>query len=402
MKTISRKISEFYGNNGYIGIAILLIFSTVFLILEIYNDRFWQSDFSVYYKAAKRLLDGNNLFQYVEDGHYVFKYSPVSAVFFIPFTIFPLSTSKIIYWFFLTGIIIVGFYLSVYLASKGNACSNQRSLNNLILLGTLILVVHFQRELHLGQVNQILLVLYLLSAYFFEKRKAVLFSALLAASIFIKPFGLIFIPYLLVKGRFKEAGYFILFGVLFFFLPLLFYSMDEFLNQNMLWINELAVELGNKQSLLQSANHTIFSIFARYTPVAYISFTPAIVKAYQFIVLGIIGLLVLLFIKKGKNVDRNEVSEFALLISLIPLLSFTSQNAFGFAALLVFILLVNFRDFSLPEKVVTIIGFIFLGGNFNDIWGGGLSTFFNDISLVSIGTLLLIAILFRKRFQQVL
>ena len=91
-----------------------------------------------------------------------------------------------------------------------------------------------------------------------------------------------------------------------------------------------------------------------------------------------------------------------MLICLIPFFSFTSQNAFGFAALMVFILLLNFSSFSLSEKIITIIGFVFLGGNYNDIWGSELSGLFNDISLVSCGSLILIVILFRKRFQKVL
>jgi hypothetical protein len=400
MKTLNKNISEFYRSNSYVGFYLFAIFSVIFLLLEIYNGRFWQSDFSVYYKAAQRLFDGNNLYQYAEDGHYVFKYSPVSAVFFIPFLIFSLSTAKVIYWFFLTGFIAGGFYISIYLASKEGLLKNPARMNNIILLGLLILVVHFQRELHLGQVNQILLVMYLIAAYFYGKEKVIFSSLLIAASIFIKPFGLIFIPYLIVKGKYKDTVYLIIFGALFFLLPLLFYSFDEFINQNMLWINELAVELGNKQNLVQSANHTIFSIFVRHTPLGMLSFTPYLVKIYQITILGIIGILTLVFIYKGKNIKSNYVSEFALLISFIPLLSFTSQNAFGFAGLLVFILLINFRTFSIAEKVITIIGFIFLGGNYNDIWGSGLSSFFNDISLVSIGTLLLIFILFKKRFQK--
>ena len=401
MKTINKKISEIYGSNGYIGILFLLTFSIVFILLEIYNGRFWQSDFTVYYKAAQRLLEGNTLFRHVEDGHYIFKYSPVSAIYFIPFTLFSLTTAKILYWFFLTGIIIGSYYLSVFLVLKGEIFKDPRRLNNIILLGALILVVHFQRELHLGQVNQLILLLYLLSAYFFGKNKPVLSSLPLALSLFLKPFAIIFLPYLIIKRRYKETVYFVLFGVVLMLLPLLFYSFDEFINQNILWINELTAELGHKQGMLQSANHTMFSVFARYTPLRLITFTPMIIKIYQVILLGLMSVLILVFIWKGKRIENNYVSEFALLICVIPLLSFTSQNAFGFATLMVFILLVNFKKFSLLEKITTIIGFVLLGGNYNDIWGSKLSGFFNDISLVSLGALILILVLFRKRFQKV-
>ena len=402
MKTSINKIINLYNTSNLFALVILLLFSSVFLLLEIYNGRFWQSDFSVYYRAAERLITGNNLYQIAEDGHYVFKYSLVSAIFFIPATIFSLGTAKIIYWFFLTGVIIGGFYLCANLASNGVVYSTPSRLNNIVLLGALILVVHFQRELHLGQVNQILLVLYLFAAYLFKKGNTFLFSSILAISIFIKPFGLIFIPYLLVKRKYIETLYFILIAIALFFIPLFFYSTDEFISQNTLWINELIIELGNKQNILQSANHTIFSVLARLTPLYLISLTPAIVKVYQLFILVIIGLLVLLFINKGKKIVNNNIADFALLISMIPLLSFTSHNAFGFTGLLVFILLINFKRFSITEKVLTIIGFVFLGGNYNDIWGSSLSATINDISLVSVGTILLIVILFRIRFKKIL
>lgn len=400
MKILNRKISNIYNNNGYLGIFILLTFSIVFLLLEIYNGRFWQSDFTVYYKAAQRLLEGHTLFKHIEDGHYIFKYSPVSAFYFIPFTVFSLNVAKVIYWFVLTGIIIASYYLSLFLVSKGEIIKSARQFNNILLLGVLVLVVHFQRELHLGQVNDVLLFLYLCALFFYGKNKPIHFSIMLAISIFLKPFALIFLPYLFVKKRFKEIGYFILFGVILFLLPLFFYSFDEFINQNLLWINEITVELGNKQSLLQSANHTIFSVLARFTPIRLISFSPIIVKIYQLLILSIIAVLILVFIRKGKKIENNYVCEFALLISLIPLISFTSQNAFGFAALTVFILLFNFKSFSTAEKIISITGFILLGGNYHDIWGAELSGFLNDISLVSIGTILLIVVLFTRRFKK--
>ncbi len=393
------KISQIYNNNSYFAAGLILIFSILFLILEVYNGRFWQSDFTVYYKSASRIISGENLFGIVEDGHYVFKYSPFSAVIFIPFTIFPLFIAKYIYWFFYTGIIITGFYLSVKLATQSEYLSKSK-INSTILLGSLILVVHFQRELHLGQVNQLLLVMYLLITAAILNNKPQYSGAILAASILIKPFGLIFIPYFIVKRRFKDLLWLVLFLLLFFFIPLLFYSVDEFKLQNILWLNELAVELGNKQSLLLPANHTIFSVIARSTPLSYIATTPIFVKIYQLIILMLLGISILFFIKKDKGIENNTVAEMALLISLIPLLSFTSQNAFGFVGLVVFILLVNYPKFSIFDKILCIVGFIFLGGNYYDIWGSYLSGLFNDISLVSYGTIILLGLLAKLRSKK--
>ena len=400
MKMSHNKLKYILKQKGGYAVGILVLFSMLFLILEVYNGRFWQSDFTVCYKSAARLLQGDNLFQIAEDGHYVFKYSPVSALLFIPFTIIKLSISRYFYWVFLTGIIIANFIISAILSYKINGVNNLK-LNKVIILGAIVLVVHFQRELHLGQVNQILLLFYLLMIQFILKDKPWVVGALLALSIFIKPFGLIFIPYFVVKGKFKELLYTVVFFGVIFFLPLLFYGWEMFIEQNALWYNELIVELSHKQDLMLPANHTIFSVLARYTFIGILLVTPLSVQIFQFVILALIGILILWFIYLGKQKSFGEISEIALLISLIPLLSFTSQNAFGFAGLLVMIILVYFNKLSLIEKIIAVIGFVLIGGNYYDIWGSALSGFFNDISLVSIGTIILMVLLFKKRLEKV-
>ncbi len=399
MERVANKLKELFKHNGGIAVGILALFSFFFLLLEVYNGRFWQSDFTVYYKSATRLLHGENLFQIAEDGHYVFKYSPVSALLFIPFTIINIGISKYLYWIFLTVIIIINFYLSAILAYKISGVEKPK-FNRIIILGSLVLVVHFQRELHLGQVNQILLFFYLMMIHYIINDKPLAVGVLLAISIFIKPFGLIFIPYFIVKGRYKELGSTIVFFIIFFFLPLIFYGWDEFINQNALWYNELIVELGHKQDLMLAANHTIFSVTARYTLIGKLLVTPFSIKIFQLTVLSLIGIAILWFIHLGKQKTNNEISEIALLISLIPLLSFTSQNAFGFAGLMVITILVYFHKLSLLGRISAVIGFVFLGANYYDLWGSSLSGFFNDISLVSIGAIVLIVIIFNLRYHR--
>lgn len=396
MKT-NISLKRYYQQSPWFGFTVFAIFSILFMVLEIINNRFWLADFEVYYKSAQRLLDGHNLFRIKEDDFYVFKYAPTSALFFIPFTLFSFTSAKIIYWLLLTGTILFGFYLSIKLTASRFWTENNAKINTIVLLATLILVVHIQRELHLGQVNHILLVLYLVAAYYYNKNKPNSSAVFLAISLFIKPFALIFIPYLLFKKNYKAFGIFVLSSIVFFFLPLLFYSFPDFIQQSALWLEELKIELTNKQDILQSANHTVFSIFARFTPLRLIPFTNTILTAYQVIILLLIGLVVLRFIRKGKTIKASSIAEFALLISLIPLISFTSHNAFGFNELSIFLLLSFFSRFSRIEKIVIIIGFIFTGGNIHDLWGHELSMLIENSSLVSWGTVLIILALVRGR-----
>jgi len=367
-----------------------------FLLLEFINNRFWLPDFEVYYKAAERLLSGNNLYRYTEDGHYVYKYSPATALYFIPFTIFNLHIAKIIYWFMLSAVIIWVLHLSFQLSLNKISGSSVR-INTIILLAFIVQVVHFQRELHLGQVNVILLLLYIGMLIFYRKGRPAITGLLWALSIFIKPFGLIFLPWFAVKRYYKEILFFTLFTVILFLSPLLFYTKHEYLQQTLLWINELSIELGNKQDLFLPSNHTIFSVLVRYSLLQFLYFSNTAILIYQLVVLSAIGIAFLWFIFKGRFNSDNNIYEFAILISLIPLLSFTSHNAFCFTTLAVFILMQNFKAFSKLWQVLIITGFVFIGFNFHDVWGHELSKLINDLSLVSVGAILIIIALFRWR-----
>jgi len=375
------------------------------MIAEIINNRFWLADFEVYYKAAERILRSESLYRIAADKHYVFKYSPTSAIFFIPFLIFPFAVAKYVYWIFLTSIIVTGFYLSVKLIKPSLLDErNAKPYNTIILFATLILAVHFLRELHLGQVNYLLFFIFMLALYLYNEKKSILFSLLLAISIFIKPFTLIFIPYLILKRKYLELILFTGFSAALFLLPFLFYgSVEITLHQYQLWITELQIELSNKQGLFNNANHTIFSIFARYTPIGFILVNSTMILTYQLVLLSGIGLALLWFIKIDGNAisesqqDYYSVIEFSLLISLIPLLAYTSENAFIYAQLLVFIILLYFKKLKQYEKILAIVAFAFIGGNFSELFGKTLSKIIDDISLISVGTLILFCLVFAMR-----
>ncbi len=74
-------IKNLYRSRWYTSLIILFLILTIYMLLEIKNNRFWLSDFQVYHKAAGRIIDGENLYQGEADGFYRYKYSPTAAVF---------------------------------------------------------------------------------------------------------------------------------------------------------------------------------------------------------------------------------------------------------------------------------------------------------------------------------
>ena len=364
------------------------------------NHRFWLHDFEVYHKAASRIITGENLYRGDIDGFYKYKYSPACAMFFTPLGILPFSIAKAIYWVFLSGIICLGFYLSLRIVLPSVAVETPSRINNFILLLAFITAVHFERELHLGQVNQLLLVLYLALVFLWQNSRIKLSSLLWAGSIFIKPFGLIFLPYFIIKRQYRLIGWLILWLVILGLSPVFFYGWPGLLGQYGGWIAELTNELANKQDLMQAGNHTIFSIFARFTPLRILEFTSTVTFFYQTFILLLLAILFILLLRKGRGIENQSAPETAFLIGLIPLLAFTSHNAFGFLELAIVVVLVNWRELPSWGKTIGICGFAFSGGNIHDIVGKTLWNFLSDISLVAWGALLILAVLVILRMRR--
>src|SRR6266542_2652336 len=148
-----KKVLSTLGNNW--SLVVITIVCIGFLFADFSNHRFWMNDFKVYYKAGLRLIHEVPLYNvYDENPKYIYKYSPVAPVFFIPFTILPFEIAKIAYWLFLTAIVLISFIMMAKIVVPKqplNAC------NKIFIYGALILALHFLRELHRGQVNYLLL-----------------------------------------------------------------------------------------------------------------------------------------------------------------------------------------------------------------------------------------------------
>ncbi len=399
MKNILEYIRKSYTQKQYFGIAILAFAMSIYLLLEIKNNRFNAPDLEVYYTAAVNLIDGENLYREPGDGHYVFKYSPVCALYFVPFAILPFTIAKILYWFFLTTIICYGLVLSYKVVDpKFGKVGDQKRYNNLILLTAFAISAHSFRELELGQVNHLLFFMYVLTLALMQKNYKILPSFVLALTVFIKPFGLIFLPWLFLRKQYKMVGFFFLFLMILSVLPAIFIGFEQLYTQYFRWYQELQIELSLKQSLLADANHTIFSQITRYTPLRWTAIPESYSFIYQLLVLILLSFLILWIFIKGKNLANSEVLEGAILINLIPLLAFTSYNAFGFAQLAVCIILYYYPKMSSRLKLISVIAIVFVGGNIYELWGSNLWTLFNELSIVGIGATILAIVLTRMRY----
>ncbi|MFD2515869.1 glycosyltransferase family 87 protein [Pontibacter locisalis] len=378
-------------------IYFILLASSILLFGEIINDRFTMHDLEVYYRTAARMIDGEELYRIAADGHYVYKYSPTAALYFVPFALLPFPVAKVIFWGLLTALTIVVLRVLFNLAQEAFPGINNRN-RNILLVAFLAVGAHVHREWHLGQVNFVLLSLYIFMLVFLMKQKSLPAGVLLAVSLFLKPFGLIFYPYLLLKGKFKTVLTSLGAIMILALLPMVFYpSWHQYTLLNQSWLTELSIELGAKQNLMAEANHTIFSVLARYSPLQYLLATSSSIKIYQLILLGIIGLCFLSFMQMGKKVKNGLVAEVAVLIALVPLFAFTSQNAFLFTLPAIVLVLYNYPQLPPAGKYMTVASCLLIGANIRDLMGREIYNLFENASVYTFGTLLLLAMLFLIR-----
>lgn len=396
------KTQNLFKSSYQSGVLIVFLASLILYLLEWRNQGINLLDFEVYYRSAARLMHGENLYRIASDDYFIFKYSPVSAMFYIPFIVFPLTVAKNVYWLFLTIIAASSFLLCFKLAMPDwdKTPTSKKYLFFVLLM--LSLGVHIYREFALGQVNIILFFSYLLIIRFYQLKKPLPVAIILAIGIFFKPWGLIFIPYFFIKKEYRTILYVALVSLLLLVLPIVFYGFSGLVEQTGKWFSEMAIEMGNKQDLGAFGNHTIFSVLYRYTPIHLLGNSPVFQTAFQLVILILLALLVLLFMKKGLGTEKNEVAEGALLIGLMPLIAPAAYNTFLLLGLAIALLMLNFKKLPVWIKVLFVAGIVVQGGNFYDIWGNELSNRMIDFSLVAIGAVAILTCLIFARFKKII
>ena len=379
----------------HLWLILFLLFSLLSMFGDMLNERFQMVDFEVYFRTAGRMLDGAEIYRIAADEHFVYKYAPAAALYFLPFLLVGFGAAKVLYWLLLTAAMTWGLWTMKDMLSEGKTAR----FINVALLGSILAVVpHIHLEWHLGQVNMLLMVGYIALIKCYRDGQDALLGVLLGASIFMKPFGLIFLPYLFLKKRLKAVAFTILGLLVIGCLPFIFYpSSDAFSGLYPAWFNELNIEMSAKQALTADANHTIFSVLARYTPIRYLLVNDTAQTLYQLSALALMGLAFLWYMRRGRDTEKAFIGEFALLTAWIPLLAFTSQNAFIYTMPLAIYLIFHFNELLIWEKILLVLGCFLIGINMYDVVGKTLHGQLMQGSIYTFGSLCLVVLAFVKR-----
>jgi len=367
-------------------LLVAFLFFTSIYVIRIRED---MADFQVNYRAGSRLLAGENLYR-MEDGHFMFKYLPFSALLYLPLSLIPLEVAKAIWY-----VVLVASTIAVFALSKRLASGDENARADLVVFPALILAKFFLREMKLGQIN-ILVTLTLLGMLWFlasrrpEPNRA---GFLWGLATSLKPYGMIFLPYFLVRKQWKAlgaGGATILAALL---LPSFFYGFGGNLDQLREWASTLSQ---STPTLLRSNdNVSIAAFFMKWTHRLELS------GLLGTVAIGALAFVVLLVLRARVGVERPTPLEGALLLTLIPLVSPLGWDYTLLMSILAITILVkNYSQYSRPAQLFLVANFCVISLSIYDLIGARYYGVFMEWSILTVAFLIVVGYLVSLRFKR--
>jgi hypothetical protein len=392
MKRISSSIKYFIQENKkFAGFTVfILILYLMNLVINNINGRFFVSDFKVFYLAAKNLLAGEKVYMIafgLDSGLY--KYSPMALVFFIPYTLFPFKIAAIIHLLILSFCYWCSFLLTRKILSAWffPEVKHEGWLFSLAVICTLIF---FVKELYLGNVNILLILLCLMALNDILLGKQWKGGVLLGIVLLIKPFFLILMLPLALRKKFRaltgiavtlSAGFIIPFFIMGFQRSLILHK------DWMVTILKHGSEFPSLNSIDYLLQHYLFPDLAGN------------VKYLIIIAAGILSGCLIMINLRGENIgnkgqgmeERNFIIEWFTLLAMIPNLMKTDTEHFlasiPIITFIIYYIAVSRRFWLIPVMVILMF---FYGGNSQDALGKEFSYRLFSMGLIGISNLLLV------------
>jgi len=343
-------------------------------------------DFGVYRQAAERGLRAEPLYR-VEDGHYQFKYLPAFAFAVAPTALMTAETAKMAWFAFSFCLLVIFMRWSVVAVPERRLSSRA-----LLWIGVLLMAKFFARELLLGQSNLLLgslLVGALLAA---QIDQPIVAGALIGCAVFVKPYALVFVPWLAITRGVRAASTSVAIVVMGLAAPALVYGWRGNLDLLANWYR--TVTDSTAPNLVGADNISLAGMWAKWLGPGMTATRLAAVSAA-----GALGLVALAWRRRGEIVEPDYL-EFGLLMLLIPLLS---PQGWDYVLLLatpaVLCLVDRWREMSAAWRIVTATALALMCLTIFDIMGRTLYAQFMALSIVTVCALALAVSLVHLRWR---
>ncbi len=373
----------------------MILIIVVFLLLFLFRVKNDMVDFQVNYEAGKRLRLAETPYRF-EDGHYMFKYLPSSAFLYLPLSYLPFDLAKGIWYFFIILCSLALIRLSFLLVPSTTEKSKW-----LMVIPPLILIKYFLREIDLGQINTVVTLILLIMAWYLDRQtnershnEDIYAGLLWGLAVALKPYALIFLPYFLLKGKWRIllSGMCIL--SIATFTPSLYYGLKG----NFIVLNEWISTLSQSTPTLLTTwdNISIIAFFNKWTGDSNLSLVLTV------IFLSVLAFLVLLLMILGKRLEKAAILECSVLLILIPLASPLGWDYNLLMSILGIMIVVHyFPYYTKIWRIVLVCNFLIIFFSVYDIIGKDLYSTFMSLSLTTLNFLVLIGYLAFLRLKKI-
>lgn len=350
-------------------------------------------DFKVYYQAGERFLAGEGLYR-ASDGHYQFKYLPVSAALFAPLACLPYQAARFV-WMLLVAAALVGVvWLSWRLLPRD--CSPPRWV---VVVTVLVMLKYYLRELELGQANAVVVVLLLAALAYLRNTRERLSGALFAVAIALKPYALIFLPYLVLKKLPRVWTTCCAVTIVLLLLPIFRYGPAAGWTLLGDWWH--TVSGSTPQLLTNPDNVSVFGALAKWLgPDQLGVFLAAGGSALAIGGFFLWAMFRPLPVGDGESAWFATFTESAVLLVLIPLLSPQGWDyVFLGATPGIMLLLSRFGNFGGVRKGLSVAVLAVVGLSIYDLLGRSLYRAFMDASILTVCFVVIVGLLIQLRAE---
>ncbi len=364
---------------GRVRTTLLVVVAVIILaFLFIHRVTSKMPDFAVYWTAANRASHAEALYR-AEDGHYQFKYLPAFAILMIPLGAVSLETAKTAW--FVTSIALLALLL---VSSLKLVPEPRRATAVLVTLTLLVMAKFFAHELVLGQMNTLFAVIATAAGLAALTGREAMSGALTALAIVVKPYAVLFLPWLVARRRFTSISVALFGCAVVVCLPCVIYGVAGTIQLHREWW--ATVTASTAPNLTNADNVSIAAMWAKWIGVGRLATTLAAVTS-----VSALGVAVMVFARRT-GVAAPEALECALLLTLIPLLSPQGWDYVFLIATPAVMLLVNY-DARLPQgaRILTRAALLTIGLSVYDLMGRSAYGIFMSLSLITVCFFIVVA-----------
>jgi len=394
----------------------LKYFIVVFLIVVAFAGNFIRyshraphrsySDFRVYHATGERFLAREDIYARPDWSITPYKYSPTFAMLFSPLSLLPRHQASLVFFAInFLSVIAICFFCKRLIVAEELSYGQYWLVFFLTLLFTsrFILLVWDS-----GQVNLIMFLLVLVSLYCMENDRPMLSGATLALAALFKYMPLVFIPYLVLRGRYKILIYVMVFLLIFLAVPAFVVGFDQNIAYLKTWVPSIVHgDSFDKGSWFDNKNQSFYSMCVRYLTLCRpmgpswlrLSFKQALGASLLFG--AVIYLFVLFTNKPRKEVERIDYAALLICMAIFnPNAWMVNFVVYMFAYIYLLDHLIRHRFKDRITIALVFLSFVLSSWTAETTVGNDWEIYLERLSVVTLSALTLITSLFIIKFRK--